>query len=204
MSRLKWKSKYTVILFVCGIFANLLIALINGFLGFANRSVWQGTLCAYYLFLMLMKLALLFGSTRRKVRGRSLKKWYLYVSISILVLNIILGGMVYLMAADQGKKHYPGHLIYGVALYAFCKVTAGMINLIKAGRRSFPILLSMKSIGLVDALVSILMLEIALIDTFGDLHSDWAGSMMLLSGAGVWLITAAVGIFGIRWYIHRS
>ena len=47
------------------------------------------------------------------------------VSVSILGLNLILGGIVYLMASDQGIKHYPGYLIYGVAFYAFCKVIAG-------------------------------------------------------------------------------
>ena len=61
----------------------------------------------------------------------------------------------------------------------------------------------MKSIGFVDAMVSILMLEIALIDTFGNIHSEWARMMMICSGSGVWLITAALGILGIRWYVHR-
>ena len=152
---------------------------------------------------MLLKLALLFGSTKEDVRFRSLKKWFLYVSISILILDFVLGGVVYLMAADQGSKHYPGYLIYGFALYAFCKVIAGIVNLAKAQRRRSPVLLSMKSIGFVDAMVSILMLEIALIDTFGNIHSEWARMMMICSGAGVWLITAALGILGIKWYVHR-
>ena len=102
IGRFKWKNEYTVILFIGGIFSNLVIALINGALGFVNQSSWQGTLCAYYVFLMLLKLALLFGSTKEDVRFRSLKKWFLYVSISILILDFVLGGVVYLMAADQG------------------------------------------------------------------------------------------------------
>ena len=52
--------------------------------------------------------------------------------------------------------------------------------------------------------VSILMLEIALIDTFGDIHSSWARFMMTLSGAGAWLLAAAVGALGIRWYMKNS
>ena len=122
------------------------------------------------------------------------------VTVSILGLNLILGGIVYLMASDQGIKHYPGYLIYGVAFYAFCKVIAGGINLIKARKLRAPVMLAMKSIGLVDAMVSILMLEIALIDTFGDIHTNWARFMMTLSGAGAWLLAAAVGALGIRWY----
>ena len=165
--------------------------------------VWQGTLCAYYLFLMLLKLAVLFGSTKGDSGIRSLKKCYLYVSISILALNLILGGIVYLMATDRGSKHYPGYLIYGVAFYAFCKVITAGINLVKAGKQQESVMLSMKSIGLVDSLVSILMLEIALIDTFGDIRSEWARTMMAASGAGTWMIVTAIGVLGIRWYMRR-
>ena len=65
--------------------------------------------------------------------------------------------------------------------------------------------MAMKSIGTVDGMVSILMLEIALIDTFGNLHSDWSYSMMAATGAGVWLLSAAIGILGIlQWRRHRG
>ena len=74
----------------------------------------------------------------------------------------------------------------------------------KAGRKKSPVLLSMKSIGLVDAMVSILMLEIALIDTFGDISGEWARTMMAVSGSCVWLIAMAIGVFGIRWYMRRK
>ena len=74
----------------------------------------------------------------------------------------------------------------------------------KAGRKKSPVLLSMKSIGLVDAMVSILMLEIALIDTFGNIKGEWARTMMAVSGSCVWLIAMAIGVFGIRWYMRRK
>ena len=36
----KWKPEYTAILFIAGICANFLIALLNGILGYFNSSVW--------------------------------------------------------------------------------------------------------------------------------------------------------------------
>ena len=74
----------------------------------------------------------------------------------------------------------------------------------KAGRKNSPVLLSMKSIGLVDAMVSILMLEIALIDTFGNIKGEWARTMMAVSGSYVWLFAMAIGAFGIRCYMRRK
>ena len=204
MNRWKWKIEYTAVLFIAGICANLVIAFRNGILGFVNQAVWQGTLSAYYLFIMLVKLGLLMGSIRSDGNISYLKKGHFYVSIAIMFLNLVLGVIVYLMATDRGSKHYPGYLIYGVALYAFCKMIAAAINLAKAGRKNSPVLLSMKSIGLVDAMVSILMLEIALIDTFGDINTEWARTMMAVSGFGIWLIAMAVGMLGIRWYIRRK
>lgn len=200
----KWKIEYTAVLFIAGICANMVIAILNGILGYFNQSARQGTLCAYYLFIMLVKLGLLIGSIISDRDIRFLKKTYLIVSIAIMILDIILGGIVYLMATDRGSKHYLGYLIYGVALYAFCKVISGGINLVKAGRKKSPVLLSMKSIGLVDAMVSILMLEIALIDTFGNINGEWARTMMAVSVPCVWLIAMAIGAFGIRWYMRRK
>ena len=112
----KWKNEYTAVLFITGICANMVIAILNGILGYFNQSAWQGTLCAYYLFIMLVKLGLLVGSIISDRDIRFLKKIYLIVSIAIMILDIILAGIVYLMATDQGSKHYPGYLIYGVAL----------------------------------------------------------------------------------------
>lgn len=207
MSKLRiftWKTEYTAYLFITGIFANLVIGIVNGVMGVFNQSFWQGTLCAYYIFLMILKILLLFGSAGSSVKMDRLRRGYLCISISILLLNLVLGGVVYLMATEQGRKHYPGVLIYGVALYAFCKVIAGIVNLVKANRRRAPVMMAMKSIAMVDGLVSILMLEIALIDTFGELHSDWAQMMMAVSGACVWFIAAGIGIWGIWWYIRTN
>ena len=200
MPSLKWKKEYTAVIFICGISTNFMVAVVNGLLGILHQSAWQGTLSAYYFFLMSLKTALVIGCGKGKENPRTLRRWYLYVSVSILAMEVILGGMVFLMSADQGRKHYPGYLIYGVALYAFCKIIAAVYNMTKAVRYHAPVLLSMKSIGLVDAMVSILMLEIALIDTFGDIHTNWARSMMTASGSAAWVIAGLVGIRGIRWY----
>ena len=150
----------------------------------------------YYLSIMLMKIVVVLWRNGQK-------GVYLFVSIFILVMNPVLAVIVYLMATNQGRKHYPGVLIYAIALYAFCKVIAAAVNLIKANIQKSPIKLAMKSIGLMDGLVSILMLEIAMIDTFGDINTNWSRMMMALSGIGAWLIVMMIGVLGIRWYLKQ-
>ena len=114
------------------------------------------------------------------------------------------GKPVYLMATDRGSKHYPGFLIYGVAFYAFCKVISAIVTFVKSHRRQAAVRMAMKTIGLVDAMVSLLMLEVALIGTFGEIHTPWARMMMTISGSCVSLITIGVGIWGIRWYFRTK
>ena len=197
MNNIKWKAEYTQLLFICGIFSNLAVAFLNGFLGAWNQSSWQGTLCAYYLSIMLMKIVVVLWRNGQK-------GVYLFVSVFILIMNPILAVIVYLMAANQGTKHYPGVLIYAVALYAFCKVIAAAVNLVRANIQKSPIKLAMKSIGLMDGLVSILMLEIAMIDTFGNINTNWSRIMMALSGIGAWLIVMMIGVLGILWYLKQK
>lgn len=193
MKRFRWKKEYTQLLFLGGICSNFIVALLNGILGAVNQSRWQGTLCAYYLSIIIMKAVVVLWRNGQK-------RMYLSVSVFILVMNPVLAVIVYLMATNQGMKHYPGMLIYAVAFYAFAKVIAAVVNLVKARIQKIPVMLAMKSIGLVDGLVSILMLEIAMIDTFGNINTVWARMMMALSGTGVWMIAMMVGVLGIRWY----
>ena len=208
MERKKIKMGYSAIAFIGGIFVDLVVAAANGTLGVLHRSAWQGSLCAYYLALMLMKLYLLYtgmiGSARyERGRYRKLLNTYFVCSVVIILLDAVLGGIVYLMAAEHESKHYPGVLVYGVAFYAFCKVALAIVNFIKARRLRAPLLMSIRSIGYVDALVSILMLETSLIETFGNRSSSWTTRMIASSGAGAWFLVLWVGIRGVLWCRKR-
>ncbi len=195
------------VLFILSTFLNFLLFLSNGFLGFWAGSSWQIALSAYYLGLTLIRLCLIcllirLDGIADERRCHSLKWIRLTADLGILLLEIVLGGIFYLSATGKGRPHYPGFLIYGVALYAFIKVINATVRIVRARKKGQMIHAAVRDVGLVDAMVSILMLETALISVFGSgsgsfARGSFASVMISTTGAVIWLLALAISLSGI-------
>ena len=177
--RLMWLSMF-------GIAADLIFAVFNGYVGISRQSDWFGTLSAYYLLLLAVRVYIV------RHKDRNSRKVNLNTGIFMIGIDFVLGGAVALLATDRGEKHYPGILIYAASAYTFYKVTLSIINIIKAGRQSKAYVLALRKVSHADALVSLLSLQAALFFTFGDSGSYFSRTFNAITGSAVWLI-----IFGI-------
>ena len=113
----------------------------------------------------------------------------------MLLLNIVLVGIIILH--DNQIIRYSGLVIYVVALYDFYLIISAFINLIKYRNSKSPIILASKAIKVVIALISIVSLEVAMINEFGDYDlalkstmTGWVGFVVCLinSGLAIYLI----------------
>ena len=147
-------------------FVTLIFALYNGFLGIAYASVWHGSICVYYIVLTVLRGYIL--ATNRKSGAaeeirKHRKKAFLYASLGLLGLNLSLLVPVSLMTLQQKPVHLTLIPAIAMAAYTTVKVTTASINLKrrKMLRNQFAKLL--RTIGFVDALISILTLQNTLI-----------------------------------------
>lgn len=204
-SKLKNDRRYRTFLFaVPGATSNLIFAVFNGVVAIMSRSAWLGCMAAYYIILSAMRI----GAVRqeRYLRGMSMsvkrmhKEIMIYRRNSILfvLLAFVLNGMVIVLEYFTGGKSYPGFTIYAAAAYAFYKIVKGTINMIKERKCSSPLLRSIYRIGYVDACVSILILQTALLDAFGEGQELFAKHMNGIIGMGVLFIVLGIGVQGIR------
>ena len=96
-------------------------------------------------------------------------------------------------------KPFNALLIVPIGIYTFYKVIVAMINLFKAHSRSKSLfVLELRKISQADALVSLLMLESALINRFGDLKDKLFYNISLYSGiavAAIIFIMAVTSLF---------
>lgn len=184
---------------------NLIFAAFNGVLGILNHSMWAGIMAFYYLILGLMRSrAIQYNrqSTKMQDPHKVLKKGisiYRNCSFLLVLMTLGLAVAVVLLVREQGGKHYPGFTIYAFALYAFVKIILAVKNRIQASRSNSPIRIAIQNIGYIDALVSILMLQTALLETFGgsDMSADMSAVMNGITGGVVCFLTSFTGIFGI-------
>lgn len=175
---------------------SLINSVINAYLGISERSIWFGALAAYYILLALMRSGMLTyqikpGNFESGARIRA--KIYTRCGLLLLILNAALSSAIAQMIFDDRGFEYKDWLIYAFAAYAFYKVIMSVINAVRAGRQEDLAIRAVREINTVDAAVSILALQTALLHTFTDGSVD-ISLFNTLTGSAVSLFSLSLSI----------
>jgi len=167
-------------------FASILITflfiLFNAFLGLYYKSIWNGTISVYYIFLVSIRIIIIFNESKIKQldeldqKKKRIKNFYLTFIILIL-LDISLIVPITLMVFNE--RNYDFGLIPGIALalYVTFKIISTII-VYKRNRKNENISFrELKTIDLIDAIISILTLQNTLIIA----NNGFDNSMYILS-----------------------
>ena len=165
----QWKSDRAFRAFAGASFscaATAFFALYNGYLGLFRASVWHGMICAYYLVLTLLRGLILAAEANAAARGdgeRLRRRICRIASLFLLALNGSLVVPISLLVLQ--RKPVTLTLIPAIAMaaYTFYKVTAASVRLARRKRAAGRLTALLRTIGFIDALVSLLTLQNTLI-----------------------------------------
>ena len=205
MSRVKqffdrWKTDYdfkTITAALGSLAVTALFALYNGFLGVSHASLWHGSICVYYLVLVILRTTVITAGkkARRKAEpNRALVKVYIASAALLLFLNVCLIVPVSLMVVRQ--KPVDMTLIPAIAMAAYTtyNVVMSSVNLKRRKRSSDRLVRLLRTINFIDALVSVLSLQNTLIMV--NMKGD--GSEMLtlsaITSAAIMLAVLAISV----------
>lgn len=174
MSRVKqlldrWKTDYdfkTVTAALGSLAVTALFALYNGFLGVFHASLWHGSICVYYLVLVILRATVI---AARKKAGRNAEtdrtqtKVYIASAALLLFLNVCLAVPVSLMVVRQRPVNMTLIPAIAMAAYTTYKVVMASVNLKRRKRSSDRLVRLLRTINFIDALVSVLSLQNTLI-----------------------------------------
>ncbi|MBQ4509718.1 MAG: hypothetical protein II984_03245 [Clostridia bacterium] len=174
--------------FVFGIF--------NGTLSIISKSVWFLMLSIYYIALSVGRLGIYYYKKNKEQNRLSSIKLYRNSGLFLLVMNFAIGvAVLQIVFIERGFK-YPGLFIYAVATYAFTKITLAIINISKTRGAENYTELSLRSMNLIDAGVSILALQTALLTEFSEPGANFRIANGL-TGSAVFIFTLVFGIYMI-------
>ncbi len=208
MSRVKqflsrWRNEYDFRTFVaasCSLATSVVFAFYNGYLGLRHASLWYGTICVYYIVLVLLRGTVIAAAkiiSVREQREYARNRVYLIVSAMLFILNICLVLPVSLMVRQQKPVNLTLVPAIAMAAYTTYRVVIASVNLRRRRRSSDSLVRLLRTIGFIDALVSILTLQNTLI-----MVSSNGGALELLpmtavtSGA-VWAAVLLLSIAAI-------
>ncbi len=193
---------FRTLIFAIGSFLmSVLFSGFNAYMGIANRSIWYGALAAFYISLAFLRGGVLLyhknkisGKTRLENDEYLKAKVYKNSGIITLVLNVALSAAIAQMIFSDAHFFYMGWTIFAYAAYAFYKITMSIISFVKAHKQTDLTVRAIRNINLVDALVSILALQTALLTTFsnGTVNISIANT---LTGVVVSTLSIAIGIY---------
>lgn len=189
----------TVIFASVSLFVTLLYSIYHEVLAIWLVSFWNGALFIYYLALVLLRAIILFRRKKKNLDETQHKiltnKIYRGCGYAMICLIFALSGAILMMVRDGKGFTHPGLTIYAVAAYTFFRITTSIINIIKAKRHDDATIKALRHVGFADSLVALLSLQTSLLATFGDGIN--AGLYNALTGAGVCLVIASIGVWSI-------
>jgi len=156
-----------------------------------SKTAWYFTITVYYVVLAGMK-GNVFHSKRKYGTEIKEARAMRFSGIMFVVMTIVFSGVIVLIYKANHYFEYAGLLIYAVAAFTFYKLTIGIVNIFKARKHDSLYIQNIRNINLANALISIIMLQVALFQAFSP--SSNLGFANALTGAGVSAIILFLGI----------
>ena len=160
----------------------------NGVIGILYRSVWNISICIYYV--LLANVRRIIVRSQRKTADKNqdkeiIKKTYAVTHIILILIDLALIVPISLMVI--GARSYTYGIIPAISMAAYTtyRMTMSIIHYLKSKRNENCFIRVIRTINLQDTLVSVLTLQNALIIANGD---DMASMMRLTmwTSAGIW------------------
>jgi len=159
-----------------------------------SKTAWYFTITVYYIVLAFMK-GNVFYSKRKYGTEIKEAKALRFSGIMFVVMTIVFSGVIVLIYKANRYFEYAGLLIYAVAAFAFYKLSLAIYNIFKAKKHDDLYVQNVRNINLASALISIIMLQVAMFQAFSPESN--LGFANALTGAGVSSIILLLGIFMI-------
>lgn len=165
-----------------------------GVLAIISRTAWYFSITIYYIALAIMKGNVFYSKRKYKSEIKEARA-YRFCGIMFIVMTIAFSGVIVLIYKQNHYFEYAGLLIYAAAAFTFYKLSLAIYNIFKAKKHNDLYIQSIRNINLASALISIIILQVAMFQAFSPESN--MGFANALTGAGVSLIILILGIFMI-------
>ena len=190
----------TQINLACSLALDVLYAGVNILLAVFFSTNWFAIFAGYYTVLSCLRILLfqnLFWKRKRENPLRELKRAR-FCSGILLTVNLVLSALVLMMLYRPHEFGDMGLLIYVAALYTFSALAVSITGLIRFRKYKSPVLSVSRMINLTAALVSLLILETAMLSQFGgDMPLSMQNIFIAATGAGISIVIIVTALYMI-------
>jgi len=201
-----WKADYqfkTFFFSAMSVFIGFGFTIFNAVLGIVYKSVWNGTISVYYVFLAIVRGIIVLSQRKYDEDDYgSKRKVYIITHILMIFMDLCLIAPIAFMV--MGDRTYKYGLIPAITMAAYTtyRVVMGSLQLSSSRKYENILVKELKVINLQDSLVAVLSLQNSLIIATGTSVS----SMVKLTGwtsGGIWLLIVLFTVKSL-FYIKKA
>lgn len=172
---------------------------INLFYGIKDHFLWHFAMSVYYVIIGIMRSLILSRDRKaqkmeEETKTEYEKKSFLITGVILTISTIVMARIVTMTVRNLAVLTTRGILVYGIAIYTFYKLGMSVLNLHTASRQSSWSVKAIRNIGFVDALMSMLHLQITLITVYGSINDKDSRVLNIGIGFCICLICIVIGI----------
>ena len=183
-----------------------IFAFYNGFLGSTLSSIWHGSICLFYLLLVAIRGSILFTEYKIKTKNEEEKRYRrqrtFYVTSALLfLLNISLILPISLMVLLKRPIDMGSIPAISMATYTTYKIIMAIIHM--RDHETHILIYELRTIDLIDALVSILTLQntLIMVNSVANERSNML-ALCAVSSAMIYALIVLLTILPIKRYIN--
>lgn len=185
----------------------LAFAVYNGYLGIAHEYVFGASIAVYFAVLSAIYFMLVDGemlSDKVGARQNTHVRKYITATTLLLAVDVLLVGPITLMVLQRRQFNLGMIAAITVATYATYKVSSAVVNYVKT-RKNFDVrTVSVRSVKLVDALVSLLTLQNTLIVANGSSAEQSTFVLTSWTSLALYVAIVTVSVMGFRRCLSAS
>lgn len=196
---LKDQHNRVILSAAAGFGLNLAYALYHGVIGIMAGSLWFLLLCAYYMLLSVVRFSAVLYDRQSAKQNSSFSEQFLFRFLGgmLILLTVILAVSSWLSFRYDVAMVYSEIMMITIATYTFYKIIIAIVNAIQARKQQSLWLIAIRNIGCADAAASLLALQRSMLVSFEGMSKQDMELMNALTGAGVCLLTIALGLYMI-------
>ena len=147
-----------------GAAVNLVLAVLNGFLGFTNHSAWSQSMSLYFLVLAAITIYVAFCISKpEKHFARTVMR---QCGVCIVILGIAMASFMYLYVIGRELMQVSVGIAWALTILTVVLAVLAISNTYRY-RKSDPVRHAFQRVSLASTIGSIVLLEIQLLGTFG-------------------------------------
>lgn len=167
---------------------------------YVYNSFWFGALAGYNLIIMIIRVVMSrqdFYYKRKGYTGEKLHikqlKTFRWVGVSILLLNVVIGGMALLMTFENQYFPYNAALIMSIAIFAIYRFVTGISNAKKFSENKNKIFSASKILDMIIGIMAMYTLQTTMLSLLPD-NNKGRFYANLVVGIIVFFISLVIGV----------